>query len=818
MSETTCEYVNVILPLAVPQLYTYKIGNNTVLPGYRVIVELGKRKRYTAIAYKLHNSPPEKFEIKEIISVLDSQPIISEKQLQLWKWISEYYMCSIGEVMKASLPAGLKLESETHLFANPNFDVSTLSENEDLIYKHISNTISAKISKINSQFSEIDTAKHIKSLFRKKAIFVAEEITEKYKPKTKSYIKLNGDINSKEFVEGSLEKLKRSPKQESLFFQFLNLYTQSNNPNFKITVKHLIAKTETTSAAINELIKKEILCAEKNEISRLANVSETSSGISLSQPQTKALDAINKSFKEKDVCLLHGVTASGKTEVYIEYIKSIIAKKEQVLYLLPEIALTTQIITRLQKVFGNKVGVYHSRLYDNERIEMWNRISSPNNDSFDIILGARSAIFLPFKKLGAIIIDEEHETSFKQYDPAPRYNARDTAIVLAKMHNAKTLLGSATPSIETYFNVLQKKYAIVELTERFSNYELPKISIINLAKAYKQKRMNGHFSKDLLEKISENLREKRQVILFQNRRGYSPYVECTSCGTIPHCKNCDVSLTYHKFSDVLRCHYCGYQIKKQPTCIECGENSVETMGFGTEKIETDLREIFPKHNIARMDLDTTRGKDAYANLISKFENREIDILIGTQMITKGLDFDNVGLVGVLNADNLLHMPDFRSFERAYHVMVQVGGRAGRSETPGEVYIQSFDSQHAILNYVQNQDYNNLLNTQLIERQNFSYPPFVRLIKLTIKHREKHIALKAANIIRQRIPNALCSQILGPEFPPIGKIQNNFVLNILLKVNRNYPYQQVRDILHSVIYTALEDDLKRVVVYADVDPY
>jgi len=824
MTHTKLEYADVILPLAVPLLYTYKIplfDLDLIKPGMRVLVQLGKKKVYTAIVHSLHNSPPKQYEVKEIQKVLDNTPIIPEIQLKFWDWIAEYYMCSRGEVMKAALPAGLKLESETHVYAKLGEEViDELENDESLIFQRILSTGSVKISEIAKLFSGKNITPIIQSLIEKQVILAGEEIKEKFKPKIESYITLNGEFSNKLFIEKAFEACKSAPKQQTLFLTFLDLQTKSKNPNFRIKKKDLITKTGIAASVIKELIKKDVLNEINDEVSRIIEVNKNLvDAKTLNTAQIKALQQIHESFTKKDVTLLHGVTASGKTEVYIQYIKDIIAQGKQVLYLLPEIALTTQITQRLQKVFGNKVGIYHSRLHDNERIELWKNLNSCNEESFQIILGVRSAIFLPFSNLGAIIIDEEHETSFKQYDPAPRYNARDSAIVMAKLHNAKTLLGTATPSIETYYNVLQKKYALVELTERHGNFAMPTIEILDLAKAYKQKRMQKNFSKDLLEKIQKNLEEKRQVILFQNRRGYSPYIECTSCGTIPHCIHCDVSLTYHKYSNTLSCHYCGYTIKNKPTCIACGDSSLETMGFGTEKIEEDLKVIFPKSRIARMDLDTTRGKNGYSSLIERFENREIDILIGTQMISKGLDFDNVGLVSVLNADNLLHMPDFRAFERGFHLMVQVAGRAGRSEQAGDVAIQTFSPLHSTINQVKNHDYNTMMKEQLEERQKFIYPPFVRLIKISLKHRDKSKAIKASDYLRSQINNKNYIQILGPEFPPVGKIQNMFVLQILLKVNKKVAYQKIREeLFNAITLVKTHADYKSASIHTDVDPY
>ena len=819
------QYADVILPLAVPLLYTYEIPKNLISQitvGSRVIVQLGNRKMYTAIVYSIHSKKPEKYATKPIDSILDATPIVNKLQIQFWDWISEYYMCTRGEVMKAALPAGLKLESEAIVYCNPDFtDLESLTDSEALAYSAISENNAITITELAKILLKKSATQLVHTMLQKKIIITGETFTRTFKPKTECRLQLQGSAQSQDFVNSAFAVVSKAPKQQELFLAFLDLHLKSKNEKFSISRKELLEKIGTSAQIITELIKKGILLEFDQTVSRLETTEqELNKEKSLSKAQEIALTRISKSFETQNVCLLHGITASGKTEIYIHLIQQIISQGKQVLYLLPEIALTSQIIMRLRKVFGNKVGVYHSKFSDNERVEVWNNLIANNENTYSIILGVRSSVFLPFSNLGLIIIDEEHETSFKQYDPAPRYNARDSAIVLSQIHNAKTLLGTATPSIETYYNVLQNKYALVELTERHSQVALPEIKIIDLVKARKQKRIHSTiFSKDLLEKIDSVLLEKQQIILFQNRRGFAPLIECTDCGHIPHCKHCDVSLTLHKFSNTLICHYCGYTVKHIHTCIACGSSKVESLGFGTEQIQDELKELYPTKKIARMDLDTTRGKHAYADLIEDFENREIDILIGTQMITKGLDFDNVGLVGILHADSILNIPDFRAFERGFQMMVQVAGRAGRSTKRGEVYIQTFTPEHTIITQIKNHDYMSMMNAQMADRSAFKYPPFVKLIRITIKHKDKSKTIDAAQIIASHLRSIFQDNVLGPEFPPIPRIQTWYMQDILLKIPKTISLEKAKKQITTVVQTVFsEDTYKGVQWFANVDPY
>ncbi len=814
-------YVDVVLPLAVP-LYTYSVPESLrsmVQVGCRVVVQLGLRKMYTAIIYAVHTNKPRTLTIKDIDSVLDEFPIVTKKQLELWDWMADYYMCTLGDVMKAALPSGLKLESETALIVNPDFDCMSLNESDRIVYVQIEKNPHILISNLVKLLNRKSVTVTIKKLISLDAVVAGEVISSMYKPKLVVYVKFTQSIENQDFVNTSFSLVNKAPKQQELLLALLNEYVQHKNvENFAVKKQQLLQNT--TPQVLAELVKKGIVRLEERVESRFDTADGKIKGIAtLSDQQKTALEEIHHAFAEQKGCLLHGVTSSGKTEVYIHLIQEMIDAGKQVLYLLPEIALTSQIINRLRDVFGNQVGVYHSRFSDNERIEVWNTVLADNVNSYKVILGVRSSVFLPFSNLGLVIVDEEHETSFKQYDPSPRYNARDVAYVLARMYGADLLLGTATPSMETYYNALTKKLSLVEMKTRHTKAPLPEIHIVDLRKERRQLRMKDVFSKTLLEKIEDNLNEKRQVILFQNRRGFSPYLECPDCGYVHQCVNCDVSLTYHKFSNSLMCHHCGYAIRYTTTCPACQGENMQLVGFGTEKIEDTLSSLFPEAKIARMDLDTTRGKNAYTELIDKFERREIDILVGTQMITKGLDFENVGLVGILSADSMLRFPDFRAFERAYQLMVQVAGRAGRSERQGHVYIQTYQPEHPILKFVQENDYNSLLNTQMAERKTFWYPPFTRLIKVTVRHRDKDKAVYAAKILAddfRKIPNIM---VLGPEFPPIARIQLLYAQDILLKIPRTLNITKVKTVVRAYMQTIVgQEDYKTTSFSINVDPY
>ena len=820
-------FVDVILPLATANTFTYSIPQelrNMVSVGSRVIVQFGKRKIYSAIVKTIHHNKPELYKTKDVLSSLDKYPIVTPTQLAFWDWIADYYMCSLGEVYKAAVPSGLKLESESKISSNPQFtEKEVLSETESLIFNLIESRKSITIEEITT-VSEIKNALPIiNTLVAMQAIFISEVIREKYSPKIESYIDACGDITDSDFVNGVFELLSKAKKQQEFFLQYIQMCFERKNKNIlsPLSKKELLAKPFASQSVLKALIDKGIFVEIEKEVDRIKpgefNIQSLKE---LNAFQKEALDAIEEGFAEKDVVLLHGVTASGKTEVYINLIAKAISEGKQVLYLLPEIALTAQIINRLHAVFGNQVGVYHSKFSDSERVEVWNNILNTNDvKTYKIILGVRSSIFLPFKNIGLIIVDEEHETSYKQYDPAPRYNGRDSAILLARLHGAKVLMGTATPAVETYFNAKSGKYGLVELMQRHSNVALPQITIVDIKDETRRKRMHSHFTGTLLEKMKLALSKGEQIILFQNRRGFSPYIECHDCGTIPTCIHCDVSLTFHRHSNNLICHYCGFSLPNNSKCVACGSPKMETRGFGTEKIEDEIAVFFPDKKVERMDLDSTRAKHAYSEIIGRFEAREIDILVGTQMITKGLDFDNVSLVGILNADTMLNQPDFRAFERSYQLMTQVAGRAGRASNQGEVVIQTSNPLHPILNDVRISDFKRMIDSQLIERQYYGYPPYTRLIRLTVRHKDIQTVDDASKILANTLRTRLEKHVLGPEFPPISKIQNLFLKNILIKIDKTQNLISSKLFLtHCIEYMHSNMQYKSVEVVINIDPY
>lgn len=820
MSKRVTKFVDVILPVAVPNLYTYRVPyewNDEVEVGKRVMVQFGRKKLYSSIIRNVHEKAPEHYQAKYIESILDSSPIVLEKQIQLWEWIASYYMCTIGEVMNAALPSGLKLASQTKILLNDiDFDIQSLTDKEYLIVEALQIQNILEMKDVEAILDIKTVYPIIKSLLDKQIILLAEEVQEKYKAKKVSFISLHQNYRSEELIKQAFESLEKAPKQLDAFMVFLQQIKEDYEAEIK---KSVITRIDASlSAAINGLVKKEILSEEKKETNRIpVYTKKTENPYELSDQQEEALNSCLKGFSENKPVLLHGVTGSGKTEVYVHLIDKAIKENKQVLYLLPEIALTTQIITRLQQFFGDKVGVFHSRFNANERVETWMELLKGKKSKYKVIIGARSSIFLPFTNLGLILVDEEHDGSFKQYDPAPRYHARDTAIFMAKKEKAAILLGSATPSIESYYNANKEKYHLVELTKRFGGVKLPEILCSDLQKAHKRKEMQSHFSKFLLEHMKEYLDNKEQVILFQNRRGYNPLWSCEDCGWVPQCKNCDVSMTYHKHIHALKCHYCGYSTKPEKNCQACGSHKLKMVGFGTEKIEEELSLFFPDKTIKRMDLDTTRAKNSYQNLIDEFEEGAIDILVGTQMVTKGLDFDNVGMVGVLSGDSLLHYPDFRSFERSFQLLTQVSGRAGRKEKRGKVIIQTFTPDHWVIQKVTQNDYLGLYHQEILERKNFKYPPFYRLIKLTVKHRDRDASLHTAKKLKSELVKKLGGRVLGPEAPYISRIKNRYIYQIIIKFERDLSSQKVKEFLNETIQEiSQKKDHKASQIIADVD--
>ena len=727
-------FVEVILPLSLAKTFTYRVSEaefNYIKKGMRVAVPFGKSKIYTALVIELHQNAPTLYDAKEIHQILDEKPLVTEIQIAHWQWIASYYMCAIGDVYRGAIPSALLLESETVISQKQDLfiDESQLSDDEFLIYQALQQQSSLKVQDIIAILNKKNIFPILQKLIDKNILVLQEEMLENYKPKLVRYVRLNAKFDSNEGLGELLETLKNATKQKEIVLSYFQLSATEKKP---ITVKKLTETANSSAAIVKALIDKEIFeeyYLQEDRVNFKGKSSENQ--LKLSVAQQTAFEAIQENFKQKEVCLLHGVTSSGKTEIYTKLIEEYIASGKQVLYLLPEIALTTQLVGRLRAHFGNKVAVFHSKYSNNERVEVWNQVLE-NSEKAQIVIGARSALFLPFQDLGFIIVDEEHEQTYKQVDPAPRYHARDAAIVLANLQKAKVLLGSATPSMETYYNAKSGKYGFVEIFERYGNVLMPEIELVDLKDKYFRKKMVGHFSDVLIEEITNALALGEQVILFQNRRGYSPLLECVTCGHVPQCQQCDVSLTYHKHKNQLRCHYCGYSIAKPTNCHACSSIDLTTKGFGTEQIQQELLELFPSHKIGRMDQDTTRGKFGFEKIIDSFKNREIDILVGTQMLGKGLDFDNVTMVGIMNADNMLYHPDFRAFERSFQMMTQVSGRSGRSEKQGKVIIQTYSPLHNTIQQVTKNDYVGMYNEQLYERQIYKYPPYFKLVNLTQK--------------------------------------------------------------------------------------
>lgn len=817
------KYVDVILPLPLANYYTYSLPDeyeSLVQTGCRVVVPFGRKKFYTAIVINVHYAAPESYETKDITEVLDSGPILLPVQFRFWKWISEYYLCTPGDVYKAALPSGLKLESETMVVYNPDFEADTpLNEREQLILDLLSKEPEQCVTQLEKESGLKNVLSVVKSLLDKEALFVKEELRRNYKPKTEARVRLSVEAADEERLKQLFDELSRAPKQLALLMKYIDIagFMGQKGTLREVSKKELLKKATVSPAVLNGLVEKGIFEIYYQEIARINKTKRALSALNpLNEFQQKAFENVRENFREKNVCLLHGVTSSGKTEIYIHLIQEVIKSGKQVLYLLPEIALTTQITERLQQVFGDRLGIYHSKFPDAERVEIWRKQLSEK--SYDIILGVRSSIFLPFRDLGLVIVDEEHENTYKQQDPAPRYHARSAAIVLASYYKAKTLLGTATPSVETYYNATSGKYGLVELTERYQEIQLPEIQPVDIKELARKKRMSGQFSPMLLEKIRTALDNKEQVILFQNRRGFAPMVECRTCGWVPKCKNCDVSLTYHKGINQLTCHYCGYTYQVPKACPACGGVEMINRGFGTEKVEDDIKLIFPEATVARMDLDTTRTRMAYEKIIADFEQGKTDILIGTQMVSKGLDFDHVSVVGILNADTMLNYPDFRSYERAFQLMAQVAGRAGRKNKRGLVVLQTKSMEHPIIHQVMANDYFQLYSDQLTERQLFKYPPYYRLVYVYLKNRKSDLLDLMARTMAEKLRAAFGNRILGPDNPPVARVQTLFIKKIVVKIEINASMSKVREQLLRVQREMIEDErFRSLIVYYDVDP-
>ena len=816
-------FADIILPVPLPLLFTYQIPielTQEVQIGCRVVVSFGKKRLLSGVVFSLHNNKPVIYETKPILSVLDDQPVVTHQQLSLWQWISDYYQCSLGEVYKAALPAGLKLESETRVAYNKEYESDVeFSPQMMEILSFVAEKKQTSIQQINDFTGLKNSYPLVKKLMEQQALLVNERIQHAYKPKKEPYLSLHPSIRDEESLRQVFDLLERAPKQLQCFMIFIQKVggpTPALNGK-ELLRKEVISALDNASPAILELVKKEILVVAHHEVSRLDSWKpELVEKKILSSEQKIALEEVKVGFDNNLPVLLHGVTSSGKTELYIHLIEEALKQGKQALYLLPEIALTTQITSRLKAHFGNSLGIYHSKFSDAERVEVWNSLLG--KEGFKVILGVRSSIFLPFSNLGLLIVDEEHETSFKQFDPAPRYNARDVALVMAKKFQANILLGTATPSTESYYNARSNKYYLVELMQRHEGMQMPEIEVVDIKDARRRKMMKGIFTPQLMERMKVALEKKEQIILFQNRRGFAPYLECLACAHIPKCSHCDVSLTYHKHLNQLVCHYCGFTIPNLVTCQACGSPALELRGFGTQKIEEEIQEMFPEARVARMDLDTTRNRKGYETIISGFENGEMDILVGTQMVTKGLDFDRVSLVGILNADGMLNSPDFRAFERSFQMMAQVSGRAGRKNRRGTVILQTSNPAHPVIEFVKINDFKSFFQLQIEEREEFKYPPFYRLINITIRHKNQNTVLQAAMALGNELRRVFGSRILGPQVPTINKIQDLHLQRILLKLERKASVSKSKELMQGSINAIIsQQKWRHISIVVDVDP-
>ena len=806
-------FVNVILPIPLERSFTYAISDEEALvlqPGMRVAVPFGKSKIYTAIIYSVHQNPPEAYEAKEIHEILDDYPIVTPVQLKHWEWIASYYMCTLGEVVRSALPGAFLLESETLILRNTAYEIdeNELLDDEFLVFEALQHQSILKVQEVSAIIERKNVLPILQRLLDKNVIVLKEEVYEQYKPKLVRYVKLGAEHTSDQKLEELLNSLTRAPKQSQVVLSLFQLQGKSQKP---IKVSELEKASNSSKAVIKSLVDKGILEEYfiKTDRVNYEGENDNSESKDLNEYQEAALADIKSSFEAGKVTLLKGVTSSGKTEVYVKLIEECLEKGLQALYLLPEIALTTQLISRLQEYFGEKIAIYHSKYNVQERVEVWQNVLQ-SKPKAQLVIGARSAMYLPFSKLGLIIVDEEHESSFKQFDPAPRYHARDAAIVLGHFHKANILLGSATPSVESYYNTQTGKYGYAEINRRYGNVLMPDMELVDIKEAQRKRKMKGHFSERLFLEMEETLKEGSQIILFQNRRGFAPLMECLTCGHSPQCPNCDVSLTYHQYRNQLRCHYCGHHTALPEACFACGSPELDTKGFGTEQIEKEVKELFPEAKVGRMDLDTTRGKHGYEKIINAFEQQELDILVGTQMLTKGLDFRNVNLVGVMNADSLLNFPDYRAHEKTYQLLTQVSGRAGRTKKRGKVLIQTYNPYHQILKQVTTGDYVNMYKEQLYEREQFKYPPVNRIIKVTFKHKNYNVLNEAADWFTSALRTNFGGTVLGPEYPPVARIRNQYLKHIVVKVQKANSLVQTKANIRRI-----EKSFKSVAMYRSV---
>lgn len=818
-------FAEVLLPLPLNNTFTYQIPDdmvNRLKIGFRVIVPFGRKKYYTAIVTAITNIRPGDYEIKSISLILDDYPIIRHPQLKFWNWIAEYYLCTTGDVYKAAVPAGLKVESETFIELNSDFEESAdnrLNERETIICQlldHSGRMTPAEIEK-KTGFKNVEAI--VSRLLEREAIIISEKLVERYRSRKEAYVRLNIKPGDNEAMHRAFDKVHNAKKQETALLALIELtrFNRTTTQHKEVTRAELLERSGVTTPILKALADKGIIEIYKKEINRFRYNGLVAGELpKLSKPQSETLANIHRSFIDKNITLLHGVTSSGKTEIYIHLISYVLRQGNQALYLVPEIALTTQLTHRLQKVFGDKVIIYHSKFSDNERVDIWKRMLSTPEPC--VVIGARSSVFLPFSNLSLVIVDEEHESSYKQQDPAPRYNARDAATVLASMYGAKTLLGSATPSVDTYHKATTGKYGLVTLSERYEGVQLPTIEIIDMNLARRKRETDGTFATRTRSLANEALTRNEQVIFFLNRRGYAPMALCKQCGWVPKCENCDVSLTYHRRFNQLICHYCGATHPLPNVCPACKEPGVEVVGYGTERVEDEVTAAFPDAKISRLDLDTTRNKDGYENIIEEFSKRRSQILVGTQMVTKGLDFDGVSLVGVINADSLINFPDFRSNERAFNMLEQVAGRAGRRNTRGIVAVQTTQPSNPILTHLSNHDYYGFYEMEIEERQRYNYPPFTRLIYIYLKHRDNDTLTELSVIYSNKLRGLFGTRVFGPEEPMIARIQSLYIRKIMLKIEINASMTKVKNILRNLFETMHEDPrMKGLIIYYDVDP-
>ena len=817
-------FAEVILPLPLPKLFTYLVPDelaSEIAVGCRVVVPFGRNQLHTGVVFQLHQQPPESYETRPIIELLEAEPSVNRLQLDFYQWLAGYYLCTLGEVLHAALPAGLKISTTSLVQRNPHFEEekTVLSLEEQLVMEHLSDDHLVETAKLERITGKQRLPAVLKSLAQKQAVLLVDHIREKYTPKLKKHLRLAPALASDpQALEQTMAGLEKKPKQLEVLLHYLQrvpLWEDKEQNEQGIAVAELI-QVGCSPSSINTLAKNGVLEIFQKAVSRLVTTPAKEAPRPLSDDQQQARKQIMACFAQNKPVLLHGITGSGKTEIYIDLIETMLQNGHQVLYLLPEIALTAQIVARLQKVFAGRMGVYHSHYSANERVEVWRQLQ---HREINLVVGVRSSVFLPFTDLGLVIIDEEHEPSYKQFDPAPRYHARDAALMLARMHRAQVLLGSATPALETYYLTTTGKYGLVALEQRFGAAILPKIDIIDLGKAHKKKQMQGNFSRQMLTAIEDTLNQGDQVIIFQNRRGYAPLLTCQQCGWVPQCRHCDVSLTYHQYRNELRCHYCGYKITTPAVCQACGSTSLKTVSYGTEQLQEELQLLFPEQKIDRLDYDTTRGRAAYENIIHAFDSGRTGILVGTQMVAKGLDFERVGLVGIVNLDRMLYFPDYRATERAFQLAVQVAGRAGRQQKQGLVLIQTYKPEQPLLKMIVSQDYRAFYRYEINERQTFHYPPFSRIVKITVRHKDHQTTAQAASalagILRQKLPSTM---VLGPVVPAIARIRDRYLRQLYLKISRQHNLAVAkRNLLQSVYATQAQQAFRQVGIVIDVDP-